>query len=56
VNIAESLPGLLALAMICAIPGKGQTKSVVVTVDDPRPLAAACDKIEALSGMAVRYE
>ena len=55
-RIAESFVSLLTLAMICAISVQGQTKSLLISVDGPRPLAAACDRIEALSGMAVRYE
>lgn len=34
----------------------GQTKIIDITVDDPRPLAAAIDKIEELSGIPINYE
>lgn len=33
-----------------------QTKIIDITVDDPRPLAAAIDKIEELSGIPINYE
>jgi hypothetical protein len=34
----------------------GQTKTITVTVDDPRPMAAAILKLEELSGIPINYE
>ncbi|MBI3894662.1 MAG: hypothetical protein HY313_01895 [Acidobacteria bacterium] len=34
----------------------GQTKEIEITVNDPRPLAAAIDKLEELSGIPINYE
>ena len=34
----------------------GQTKTIDITVDDPRPMAAAVLKIEELSGIPINYE
>ena len=34
----------------------GETKTIEITVDDPRPLAAAVLKIEELSGIPINYE
>lgn len=48
---------IFRLALVLFAGGAwGQTASLTLTVDDPRPLAAACDKIEELSGFAVNYE
>ncbi|MBI1956223.1 MAG: hypothetical protein HYS38_07495, partial [Acidobacteria bacterium] len=34
----------------------GQTKTVDITVDDPRPLYAAILKLQELSGIPINYE
>ena len=34
----------------------GQTKTITITVDDPRPMAAAVEKLEELSGIPINYE
>jgi hypothetical protein len=44
------------LTLFCVSSSQGQTTNQTVTVNDPRPLAAASDKIEQLSGLPVNYE
>jgi hypothetical protein len=45
-----------ALTLFCARSSQGQTANQTVPVNDPRPLAAASDRIEKLSGLPVNYE
>ena len=52
----EPMTGRLILALVSVGVIGGQTTTVTLTVDDPRPLAVACDKIEELSGIAANYE
>jgi hypothetical protein len=52
-----SISVLIAAAILSSVNhALGQTKTITISVNDPRPLAAAILKIEELSGIPVNYE
>lgn len=47
-------PSVLLVAFVTT--SWSQTRNTTVTVDDPRPVAKAVERIEKLTGIAINYE